>query len=107
MSQSHASYTIATLFSLWFSYWDLPGWDLVCFGPFQPIITLSACCVHQFRFRSTLIPLPLFPFSFTTTCAKLSHHVGFGAGQVHDFSVGGTCFLVILFFQLYFTIIVL
>src|ERR1700677_4605621 len=42
MSQSSASYTLAALFSFfWFSYWGLPGWDLVCFGLFQPIITLS------------------------------------------------------------------
>ena len=74
---------------------------------FEWLVWEAACCIHQFHFHSTLIPLPFFPFSFTTTCAKLSHHVGFGAGQVHDFSVGGTCFLVILFFQLYFTIIVL
>ena len=65
---------------------------------FEQVVWEATCCIHQFHFCLTLIPLPFFLFSFTTTHAKLSHHVGFGAGWVHDFSVGGTCFFVIFFF---------
>ena len=70
----------------------------------QPTLSISLdATIWMSCMRSNMLDTPI-PVSFDSYPNAIfsifiyHHHVGFGAGWVHNFSVGGTCFLDIFFF---------